>query len=189
MLLVHGWPDSFLRFDDLVPLLADDFDLVIPSIPGYGLSDRPTAPGMDSGRIAELFAVLMTELGHERFAYHGGDLGSGIGEQLPAAGSPARPRHALTNLTPYWVTETAGSAARLYQEGLAATGDDGPGGPVVVPTAVAIFPADIVPAPRVFAERWFDIHRWTDMPRGGHFAAWEEPDLLAADIWAFLAPA
>jgi hypothetical protein len=42
-----------------------------------------------------------------------------------------------------------------------------------------------VPAPREFAQRWFDLRRWTEMPRGGHFAAWEEPGLLADDLIAF----
>jgi pimeloyl-ACP methyl ester carboxylesterase len=56
---------------------------------------------------------------------------------------------------------------------------------VEVPTAVSIFLKDTVPAPREFAERWFDVRRWTEMPRGGHFAAWEEPELLADDLIAF----
>ena len=54
-----------------------------------------------------------------------------------------------------------------------------------MPTGVAIFPKDIVPAPRVFGERFFNVRRWTKMPRGGHFAAMEEPELLAEDIRAF----
>lgn len=44
LLLLHGWPDSFLRFEKVLPLL-DEFDLVVPSIPGFGFSDRPTTPG------------------------------------------------------------------------------------------------------------------------------------------------
>jgi pimeloyl-ACP methyl ester carboxylesterase len=54
-----------------------------------------------------------------------------------------------------------------------------------VPTGVAIFPKDIVPAPRDYGERIFDVRRWTEMPRGGHFAAMEEPELLAEDLRAF----
>lgn len=67
ILLIHGYPDSFMRFLKVIPLLTaldDDgfsFDVVIPSIPGYGFSDIPTSPGMNSKRIASLFANLMTE--------------------------------------------------------------------------------------------------------------------------------
>lgn len=54
-----------------------------------------------------------------------------------------------------------------------------------MPTGVAIFPKDLVPAPRAFGERFFNVQRWTPMPCGGHFAALEEPELLAEDIRAF----
>ena len=82
-----------------------------------------------------------------------------------------------------WVTGTIGSSFTVYAE------HDPPAGAgrVDVPTGVAIFPRDIVPAPRVFGERLFDVRRWTDMPRGGHFAAWEEPGLFADDVRALLA--
>ena len=83
----------------------------------------------------------------------------------------------LTNITIYWVTQTIGSSFRMYYESqarpIAASRD--------VPVGVAIFPQDIVPAPREFGERAFNIERWTEMPRGGHFAAMEEPELLAGD--------
>ena len=57
---------------------------------------------------------------------------------------------------------------------------------VDVPVALALFPDDIggIP-PRVFAERTLNVQRWTEMPRGGHFAAWEEPELYARDVTAF----
>ncbi|MBC8155966.1 MAG: epoxide hydrolase, partial [Bacteroidetes bacterium] len=61
-------------------------------------------------------------------------------------------------------------------------------GKIAVPTGVAIFPKDIVPAPREFAERFYDVQRWTEMPRGGHFAALEEPELLAEDLRTFFRP-
>ena len=51
-----------------------------------------------------------------------------------------------------------------------------------VPAAFALFPKDISQPPREWAERYFNVQRWTEMPRGGHFAAMEEPELLAADI-------
>jgi pimeloyl-ACP methyl ester carboxylesterase len=277
LLLLHGWPDSFLRFEKVLPLLTADegsFQLVVPSIPGYGFSQRPTEAGTDAPRIADLFAGLMRELGFDRFGVHGGDIGSGIAEQLAirhpdrliglhltdvpwwhvfavdrddlsaaeqsyldegTAWSQSEGAYALqqstkpqtlayslndspvglaawfvekfrawsdcdgdissrftfdellTNLTLYWVTETAGSAARLYYENAHAD-RGGRTTPPAVPTGVAVFPRDIVPAPREFAERWFDLRRWTEMPRGGHFAALEEPGLLADDLRAFFRP-
>jgi pimeloyl-ACP methyl ester carboxylesterase len=59
---------------------------------------------------------------------------------------------------------------------------------VRVPTAVTIFPGDIDKPPREWAERVYDVSRWTEMPRGGHFAAFEEPELLAQDIREFFRP-
>ncbi|MER6981499.1 alpha/beta fold hydrolase [Streptomyces carpinensis] len=56
---------------------------------------------------------------------------------------------------------------------------------VGVPTAVALFPADLSRPPRSWAERTYNVTRYTQMPRGGHFAAHEEPDLLAQDITEF----
>src|SRR5882757_2128662 len=89
ILLIHGYPDSFVRFLKLIPLLTAEgpgglsFDVVVPSIPGYGFSDRPQKPGMNTKRIAQLFARLMTEeLGYKKFMVHGGDWGSSITEQL-----------------------------------------------------------------------------------------------------------
>jgi pimeloyl-ACP methyl ester carboxylesterase len=282
LLLTHGWPDSFYRFHKLIPLLtdptahggnsADAFDVVVPSIPGYGFSDKPTEPGMDAVRIADLFATLMTDvLGYQTFAAHGGDWGSTITEKLamthadalvgihltdvPYAHIFATPQdqlsdaeqqyvHAgqqwstqegayamiqgskpqtlaygmtdspvgmaawiiekfrawgdtagaiesrfskdelLTNIMIYWATETFNSAARLYYESQHARHTSG-ATRIDVPTGVAIFPRDLVAAPRVFAERYFNVQHWTEMPRGGHFAAWEEPELLAEDLRAF----
>jgi len=285
LLLIHGWPDSIVRFAKLIPLLtdpaahggdaADSFDVVVPSIPGYGFSDRPAERGVDEARVADRFARLMTaELGYERYGVHGGDIGSGIGELMARAvpqsllglhlldvpywhvfTPPADPSAAeqayfaaigewqqqegayamvqaskpqtlayglndspaglaawvvekfrawsdcdgdierafskdelLTNLTIYWATETAGSAARIYFEAPQDPGAGGEIGRVEVPTGFASFPKDIVPAPREWAERFFPVQRWTPMPRGGHFAALEEPDLLAEEIRAFFRP-
>jgi pimeloyl-ACP methyl ester carboxylesterase len=96
----------------------------------------------------------------------------------------------LTNITLYWVTETINSANRLYYESMVTTHSASSTEQVRsdIPTGVALFPKDIVLAPRVFAERIFNIQRWTEMPRGGHFAALEEPELLAEDIRAFFRP-
>lgn len=89
LLLTHGWPDSFVRFLKIIPLLtkADhngvSFDVVVPSIPGHGFSAIPTQSGMNAKRIAGLLADLMTnELGYEKFVAHGGDVGSEVTEQL-----------------------------------------------------------------------------------------------------------
>jgi pimeloyl-ACP methyl ester carboxylesterase len=94
----------------------------------------------------------------------------------------------LTHLTIYWVTATINSANRLYFERDREPRRLSPGQRVEVPCAVALFPADIDHPPREWAERAYRVERWTDMPRGGHFAAWEEPDLLAADVRAFFRP-
>ena len=81
IILTHGYPDSFLRFSKVIPMLtdpeshggdpADAFDVVVPSLPGYGFSHKPTKPGM-TFKIADLWASLMTDmLGYERYAAHG----------------------------------------------------------------------------------------------------------------------
>jgi pimeloyl-ACP methyl ester carboxylesterase len=285
LVLTHGWPDSFFRFHKLVPMLtdparyggdpADSFDVVVPSLPGYGFSDRPTERGFTVERTADLFANLMSEeLGYRRFGAHGGDVGSGVTEKLANAHAdsligihltdvpywhlftipheglseaergyleagrrwqmeegayaliqstkPQTPAYALNdspaglaawivekfrswsdcdgevekrftkdellaNVMIYWATETINSSFRVYYE----TQHNPPEHPseyIRVPTGVAIFPKDLVPAPREFAERFFEVQRWTEMPRGGHFAAMEEPEQLAEDLRAFFRP-
>jgi pimeloyl-ACP methyl ester carboxylesterase len=90
----------------------------------------------------------------------------------------------LTNISIYWFTRTAGSAFRLYYETMhGACPQTTP--ERRIPRAFAMFPKDLVNAPREFAERFFDVRRFTEMPRGGHFAAHEEPALLAEDIRGF----
>ena len=93
----------------------------------------------------------------------------------------------LTNLMLYWVTGSIASAARIYYEHIH-TGGRGTlaaGERIEVPTAMAVFPREILVGPRQWVERAYNIVRWTEMPRGGHFAAFEQPELLAADIRAF----
>jgi len=90
-------------------------------------------------------------------------------------------------LTFYWATATISSSMRLY----AAEGRDrwrlAPGERIEVPAAVADFPAEIVRPPRVWSERVLaDLRRWSTFDRGGHFAAFEEPELLGDDVIAFL---
>jgi pimeloyl-ACP methyl ester carboxylesterase len=98
----------------------------------------------------------------------------------------------LTVVTLYWVTGTITSSMRDYFDNRRWQGEPrlGPEDVVPVPTAVASFPHMLVPEgepPREWAERLYDIRRWTVMPRGGHFAPAEEPGLVARDIAAFFA--
>jgi microsomal epoxide hydrolase len=264
LLLIHGWPDNFIRFEHAVPHLAERFELVIPSIPGFGFSERPTVP-LGPALVARRLAALMTALGLERFGVHGADIGSQIAEQLTlqnpdrviglhlgdvplrrlrslpadeldederawtvaaqawdfaegayahqqrtkpqtlAAGlndSPAGLASWMlekfeswtddsaaislddlcTNLTIYWVTQTAGSAARYYFDSRLAELDSAN---VSTPTGIALFPKDLLAAPHHSAERWFDIRRFTDMPAGGHFGPWEQPQAWATEVTAF----
>jgi pimeloyl-ACP methyl ester carboxylesterase len=88
----------------------------------------------------------------------------------------------LTNITMYWVTQSGTSSARIYYENLRAKP---PQGRVQVPTACAVFPKEISIAPRRWVEAQYNVTRWTEMPRGGHFAAMEEPELLVDDIRGF----
>ena len=285
LLMLHGWPSTFYEMTKVLPMLADpaahgggpgdSFDVVVPSLPGCGFSERPREPGMHKTRMAELFSKLMTDvLGYERFAARGGDVGAGVVSLLaldhpervigihvsdvyrPYLGPGARyftdaertffdeertwmeregaydhlqatkPQtlgyglndspaglaawivekyrswsdcggdverrftkdEILTQLTIYWVTETINSANRLYFERDRSPRRLESGDRVNVPTAVAIFPGDIDRPPREWGERVYDVRRWTEMPRGGHFAALEEPGLLARDIREFFRP-
>jgi len=272
LLLIHGWPDGFIRFEAALPLIGDRFEIVVPSIPGYGFSEIP-AQAFGPTAVADAFAGLMTALGHERFVVHGADIGSSIAQQLAvrhpervsalhlgevplrmvrtldpadlndaerellarlqawdvAEGayshlqrtkpqtlaaslndSPAGlaswmlekfrawgdvsgdrdgdvfARFSLddlcTNLTIYWATQTAGSAGRYYANTRLDAFDNSW---VAAPTGAALFPKDILVAPRTTAERWFNVQRWTEMPSGGHFGPWEEPEAWAAEIIAF----
>jgi microsomal epoxide hydrolase len=253
---------------------ADSFDVVVPSLPGFGFSDRPHERGMNNAHTASLWAKLMTEvLGYRRFAAAGGDIGSGVtrflavahpdalvGIHLTDTGLPlssempdlsdaekqyltaaqqwrmqegaymlqhsTKPQtlayglndspvglaawivekfrtwsdcdgdverrfskdDLLTNIMIYWVTETINSSIRMYYENARMSPPLKAGQHIEVPAGVALFPRDIVPPPREWAERSLRIQRWAQMPRGGHFAAMEEPDLLVEDLRAFFRP-
>lgn len=282
IIITHGWPSSFYQMLKIIPLLADpeshggdpadSFDVIVPSMPGYGFSDRPDTRGITVTRIADLWTRLMKEeLGYHRFAAQGGDIGSGVTARLalthpellvgihvtdvrnPYLGEGARelseaerkfvaeeekwekeegaygsiqatkPQtlayglndspvglaawivekfrswsdcdgdverrftkdELLTNLTIYWATETINSSIRLYYEHRHNSSPPKHGERIQVPTAVALFPKDLSRPPREWAERTCNVQRWTEMPRGGHFAAMEEPELLVEDIRAF----
>ena len=288
IVLTHGFPDSFLRFAKIIPMLADParyggdvadaFDVVVPSIPGYGFSDS----GVALFQVGDLWHDLMTRvLGYERYAAHGGDWGSTITEFLardhadavvgihltdipffhafrppddPSAKEKkylesiakfgenqgayamiqsAQPQalslglndspaglaawivekfrrwsdcdghvercftkdELLANVTLYWVTETIDSAFAPYFD----IAHAGAGtwikqgikqwrGSSDVPAAFAMFPKDLSSPPREWAERFFNVERWTEMPHGGHFAALEEPELLVEHIREFFRP-
>jgi hypothetical protein len=171
---------------------ADAFDVVVPSLPGYGFSDNPHKKADVSHR--RLWHTLMTEtLQYERFAAHGGDWGSTVTEQL-ARGHGASlvdihltdvpagpPERSAPRSCPTTISRTA-----AHSRGSSRRSSSGPARRMSQ-TAFALFPKDISHPPREWAERFFNVHRWTDMPRGGHFAM-EEPELLVDDIRAFFRP-
>jgi epoxide hydrolase len=92
LLLTHGWPGSVLEFEQVIGPLsdptahggdaADAFHLVVPSLPGFGLSGRPAETGWHPGRTARAWATLMSRLGYEQFGAHGGDWGAFVSNEL-----------------------------------------------------------------------------------------------------------
>jgi pimeloyl-ACP methyl ester carboxylesterase len=133
-----------------------------PQTLGYGLTDSPA--GL-AGWIVEKFLVWTDNNGSPEDAV--------TRDQL------------LTNLTVYWVTKTINSSIRLYCES-SRTGRFGPTGEyITVPTAAAVFPAEIFRIPKAYAETRFNLVRYNRFDRGGHFAALEEPDLLVQDVTEF----
>ncbi|MGI8553788.1 MAG: epoxide hydrolase family protein [Dehalococcoidia bacterium] len=280
LLFSHGWPGSFWEVSKILGPLTDPaahggdpsdaFDVVAPSLPGYGFSADPRAPGMTPDVMADLFASLMTEtLGYPRFVAQGGDWGSVITSRLgyahpdrvlgihlnmlgarPSTGEGTPPLteaekqfmaeaqvwqrdeagyqaiqgtkpetlafgltdspaglaawivekfrswsdcgddvercfskdDLLTNIMIYWVTACIGSSMRLYYERRHHPWSLGPGERIEVPTGFARFAVEITRPPREWAERAFNLQHWSDFPRGGHFAAMEEPELLVQDI-------
>jgi pimeloyl-ACP methyl ester carboxylesterase len=92
LVITHGWPGSFAEMYRIVPLLVDpashglpgvrSFDVVIPSLPGFGFSPAPTRPGTNSRVVATLWHRLMGELGHSSYFAQGGDIGSGVSTWL-----------------------------------------------------------------------------------------------------------
>lgn len=90
LILTHGWPDSFVRYLKVIPLLTEpgkedgnSFDLIIPSLPGVGFSAMEEPRGFNNSQVADLWAKLMTEeLGYAQFGAAGGDIGSGVTRYL-----------------------------------------------------------------------------------------------------------
>jgi pimeloyl-ACP methyl ester carboxylesterase len=287
LIITHGWPGTFFEMYKMIPLLtdpaghggdpADAFDVVVPSMPGYGFSDPPTQRGLHVFKVADLWVKLLTDrLGYRRFGAQGGDWGASVTSYLgfayprnlmgihvtsmtrptPYLGPGSRALSAaektyleqreawlqaeggyshiqgtkpqtlsyglndspaglaawiaekyrtwsdcqgdiesrftkdelLTTIMLYWVTQTINSSTRLYYETQRQPWALQQGERIAVPSAMAAFPKEISRPPREWGERSFNVQQWTEMPRGGHFAALEEPELLANDIRAFFRP-
>ncbi len=132
-----------------------------PQTLGYGLVDSPVA---QMAWIVEKFWSWSDCDGHPENVFSRDEL--------------------LDNVMLYWLTGTGASSARLYWESFGAFGKREP---VSLPTGVADFPKEIMRSPRPWCEPHYNITRWTTMPRGGHFAAFEQPELLIEDVRAFFA--
>jgi pimeloyl-ACP methyl ester carboxylesterase len=295
IIITHGWPGSVIEQLKIIgPLTdptahggrADDaFDVVIPSLPGYGFSGKPKGTGWDPDRIARAWAELMQRLGYTRYVAQGGDWGApitsamarqaaagllGIHINLPATVPPevaaalgggpvpaglsekeravlealmtnaksgnsayftmmtARPQtvgygatdspaglaawilvhpgfaqwtygndagkspatdDVLDNITLYWLTNTATSAARLYWEngarGSVIVAAAQKTGEISLPVAITVFPDDVYRAPETWARRAYrNLIYFHEVDKGGHFAAWEQPELFSAELRA-----
>ncbi|PBC65600.1 multidrug MFS transporter [Streptomyces sp. Tue6028] len=289
LIVTHGWPGSIVEQLKIIePLVdptahggsaSDAFHVIIPSMPGYGFSGKPTSTGWGPERIARAWGELMKRLGYTKYAAQGGDWGAIIsdfmGVQAPEgligihtnmagvvpsaidaaliAGNPlpaglslsdeekaaveqldfvyrhvyfaylmaSRPQtltglvdspvglaaflldhdaaslamisrsfagekegltrdDVLDNITLFWLTNTAVSAARLYAENK--TSFFGVKG-VALPVAVSVFPDEMYRAPKSWAEQAYpNLVHYNELPKGGHFAAWEQPELLVNEI-------
>lgn len=288
LLLMHGWPSTFYEMLDLATLLADPgahggdprdaFDVVVPSLPGHGFSDRPSRPGFEDRQAGRICAELMRAFGYDRFGAHAYDLGASvmgllcldqpervIGYHTTSPGNPSpgvgldthdlsdaeraylaylaewgreewgyghilgtRPQtvayglhdsptalaawivekwrawtvppggdvldhfskdQLLATVMIYWLTGTMNAANRYYYEGRHTRWPQ-PGEQTPVPLGVALTATQrFEQPPQEYVARMFpDIRRWVQLPRGGHFVAMEEPELLAEQIRAFFRP-
>lgn len=271
LLLLHGWPGSIFEFLDILPLLAEDFSVVVPSLPNFGLSFTAGQRRLDILEMAATLDKLMTGvLGYSKYAAQGGDVGAFVAARLGHAhaknvigvhvdllgvprdrsrtptdaekkyfeelkewqreetgyqaiqgtkpqtlafglnDSPAGlaawiiekfrtwgdtkgdiesafPRDKLlANISLYWFTQSIGGSFWTYYARLHRAPVIPADGTVDVPMGYCEFPKQLMKPPRSIAEQTFkDIRRWSVMPRGGHFAAMEEPRLLADEIKAF----
>src|SRR5207245_1567380 len=213
LIVTNGWPGSIIEQMKIIDPLtnptahggsaSDAFHLVIPSMPGYGYSGKPTTPGWDVPHIARAWVVLMKRLGYTKFVAQGGDWGAVITELMGLrpqtlygiADSPvglaayfldhdARSYELISrvfegesegltrddildNITITWLTNTALSGARLYWENWGKLGYFNAKG-VYIPVAVSVFPDELYPAPRRWAERACPkmIH-FNTLPKGG----------------------
>ena len=99
VVLLHGWPDSVLRFERVLPLLAD-MHVVVPALPGFPFATPLTTPGMSVNRIAGIVADALDELGHSRYTVSGGDVGGTVAELLAAEHPDRVAALHLTNVAP-----------------------------------------------------------------------------------------
>ncbi|MEV4145735.1 epoxide hydrolase family protein [Amycolatopsis sp. NPDC049691] len=99
VVLLHGWPDSVLRFERVLPLLAD-LHVVVPALPGFPFAAPLTEPGMSAGRIAALVADALAELGYPRYTVSGGDIGGTVAEILATEHPDRVAALHLTNVAP-----------------------------------------------------------------------------------------
>src|SRR5499427_9523280 len=249
LIVTHGWPGSIIEQLKIVGPLTDPtayggraedaFDVVIPSLPGYGFSGKPTGTGWDPDHIARAWGELMKRLGYTHYVAQAGltdkeravfdvlvasaKMGSsayftmltarpqtvGYGVTDSPAGLAAwvlvhagfsqwnygdDPRQTLTkddvldDITLYWLTNSATSAGRLYWE-------NGGKSPLVaaawkttdikMPVAITVFGEDAYLPPETWARRAYpSLIYFHEVPKGGHFAAWEQPELFAAELRA-----
>ena len=282
LLLMHGWPGSVVEFLHIIEKLAhpekfggkieDAFDVIAPSLPGFGFSGRPSKP-IGPRKMANTLNKLMTEnLGYKNYLAQGGDWGATIANWIGYDHSKfckaihincLTMRHAdgpqskqeeewqqrfnkdqimqdgyrtqqatkpqtlsygmmdspvgiaawiiekmyswsdlkdgdiesayskdtlLANIMVYIVTKTFNTASWIYYGRREEGGRFFPKDfkKIKIPTAAAIFPAEMSEwPPRSYVDRMFNITQWTEMPRGGHFAALEEPELLVNDLVKF----
>ena len=277
LIITHGWPGSFLEMNKLIiPLTTNpefSFDLIIPSIPGFGFSQKINVPGCNLWFIGDLWSKLIKELGYEKILAQGGDFGAGISTALalkhpgdvlglhlnyiPGSYFPFLSKteklieeeilsqknaedwyttegayshqhrtkpltlayalndspvglcawivekfygwsdcngniesvftkdELLSNVSLYWYTETIHSSIRLYNENSQVPLHFSKNDFVNTPVGIARFHKEEPFPPRKFIERGYNIQHWTDIPKGGHFAAMEQPALLANDITQF----
>jgi len=276
LIITHGWPGSFMEMLKLIPLLTEDknfsFDLVIPSVIGFGFSSKCVESGCDNAYVADVWHKLMLKLGYEKYGAQGGDIGSGIsthlglkypdhiiGIHLNYVSDSFKPYIAekelsedvikynqeleewaskeagyayiqstkpmtlaygindspiglcawivekfnswsdnegnleniftkdeiLANITLYWVTQSIHSSIRIYNENSKNPMKFGLNDFVKPPVAYANFPKELSRPPKAYMSKGYNITQWTNMPKGGHFAAMEKPVLLASDIVAF----
>jgi epoxide hydrolase len=278
LMLIHGWPGSILEFFALIEPLtrpkdssSPAFDVIVPSLPGFGFSGPTTSRGWDPARMAKAFIILMDRLGYPRYGVQGGDWGSEVAQQMarqaptrviglhlnliavPPPGpdamkeltaeehrryrawwdekrstffnlqssEPQTVAYALTDspvgwlawlamkfqdltdndgdflhavnrdaflsdVTLYWVTGTVGSSMRIYREYQLSDSDEAMP-KMNTPVAYAVFPKEVVAAPERWIDQTYHVVQRTEMPRGGHFAALEQPDLMVQDIRKFFA--
>lgn len=99
VVLLHGWPDSVLRFERVLPLLTD-VHVVVPALPGFPFAAPLTAAGMSAGRIAEIVAAGLAELGYARYTLSGGDVGGTVAEVLAGRHPDRTAALHLTNVAP-----------------------------------------------------------------------------------------